>query len=197
MEGWSTAEVARASGVPVPQLRAWARSGLVVPGIAPDDGYRAYGRDDLVRLQRVLLLRALGVPDDAVGAALARSDDAEAALRSHLDVLEAQRERLERQAGALRATLAGLATEPSAMFAGFADPEPVPDDELAELGGAWARLWAAGEPVDGEAARVLAVRHRGSAGVALSPRLAEVLDHHAPGTAAYARDVLAANGTAG
>jgi MerR family transcriptional regulator, thiopeptide resistance regulator len=197
VQGWSAAEVTRASGVPVPQLRTWERSGLLVPGIASDDGYRAYGRDDLVRLQRVLLLRALGMPDDAVGAALARSDDAEAALHTHLEVLEAQRERLGRQARALRATLAGHATEPSVMFAGFADPEPVPDDELAELGAAWARLWAAGEPVDGEAARVLAVRHRGSAGAGLSPRLAEVLDRHAPGAAAYARDALAESGTAG
>jgi DNA-binding transcriptional MerR regulator len=206
VEGWSAAEVARASGVSVPTLRAWERSGLLVPGTASDDGYRAYGRDDLVRLQRVLLLRTLGVPDDAVPAALEHTPDAHAALRMHLDVLEAERERLGRQAGALRATLDGLAdtgladtgladtgqgVDPAAMFDGFDDPEPADgSDELAELGAAWARLWAAGEPVDGEAARTLIGRHRALAGPEVSPRLAEVLDHHAPGTAAYARDAL-------
>jgi DNA-binding transcriptional MerR regulator len=195
MGGWSAAAVARASGTPVAQLRVWERSGLLVPGIASDDGYRAYGRDDLVRLQRVLLLRALGVPDDGLVDVLARTADADAALRMHLDVLEAMRERLGRQAGALRATLdgqaAGWAGDVTAMFDGFDDPEPVPDDELTELGAAWARLWAAGEPVDGEAAGALAGRHRALAGTEMSPRLADALDHHAPGTAAYARDVLA------
>jgi DNA-binding transcriptional MerR regulator len=194
--GWSAAEVSRASGVPVGQLRAWERSGLVVPGSAPDDGYRAYGRDDLVRLQRVLLLRAMGVPDDGVAAALAHGDDAEDALRRHVDVLEAERDRLARQAGALRATLAGDAVGwaggISAVFDGFRDPEPVAvTEELADLCAGWARLWAAGEPVDGAAARALAGRHRSLAGPEVSPRLADVLDHHAPGAAAYARDALA------
>jgi DNA-binding transcriptional MerR regulator len=182
----------------VAQLRTWERAGLLVPGIASDDGYRAYGRDDLVRLQRILLLRALGVPDDGLADVLARTGDADAALRMHLDVLEAVRERLGRQAGALRATLDGQAVgwagDVTAMFDGFDDPEPVPDDELAELGAAWARLWAAGEPVDGEAAGALAGRHRALAGAEMSPRLADALDHHAPGTAAYARDALAVVG---
>ncbi len=196
MDGWSAAEVARASGTPVAQLRAWERGGLLVPGVASDDGYRAYGRDDLVRLQRVLLLRALGVPDDGITAALASTDDAEDALRRHLDVLEGERDRLDRQAGALRATLAGHAVDPAAMFDGFDDPAPAPAEELAELGAAWARLWAAGEPVDGEAARALAGRHRALSGSELTPRLADALDHHAPGTAAYARDALATWGAA-
>ncbi len=191
MEGWSAAEVARASGTPEPQLRAWDRAGLVGPGIAPDEGYRAYGRDDLVRLQRVLLLRALGVPDDGIAEALGRTDDPEAALRMHLDVLEAVRERLGRQAAALRATLDGRAADPASMFDGFDDPEPagVPE-ELADLGAAWARTWAAGEPVDGAVAQALAERHRAVSGPDVSPRLADALDHHAPGTAAYARDAL-------
>ena len=193
MDGWSAAEVARASGTPVAQLRTWERCGLLVPGVASDDGYRAYGRDDLVRLQRVLLLRALGVPDDGLAAALARTDDAEDALRRHLDVLEGERDRLDRQAGALRATLAGHAVDPAAMFDGFDDPAPAPApaEELAELGAAWARLWAAGEPVHGEAARAQAGRHRALSGSELTPRLADTLDHHAAGTAAYARDALA------
>ncbi|MDT7743294.1 MAG: MerR family transcriptional regulator, thiopeptide resistance regulator [Actinomycetota bacterium] len=199
--GWSAAEVARASGVPVPTLRAWERRGLLVPAIASDDGYRAYDRDDLVRLQRVLLLQALGVPDDGLAAALAGPDDAEDALRRHLDVLEAERDRLGRQAGALRVTLAGHAVgwagDISAMFDGFDDQGPGSDDELAELGAAWARLWAAGEPIDAEPVRALVGRHRALAGPEVSPRLAEVLDHHAAGTAAYARDALAVAGPAG
>ncbi|NMO90784.1 MerR family transcriptional regulator [Actinomycetospora sp. TBRC 11914] len=194
MRGWSTAEVARASGVPVASLRGWERCGLVVPGVVADDGYRAYGRDDLVRLQRVLLLRALGFPDDDVAAALSGPDapDPDTALRGHLDVLDAVRDRLDRQAAAVRATLGGRADDPATMFDGFGDPDPGLDPEtLADLGAAWARTWAAGEPVDGAAAQALARHHRAVTGPDVPPRLAEVLDHHAPGTAAYARDALA------
>jgi DNA-binding transcriptional MerR regulator len=191
VRGWSTAEVARASGVPVSLLRDWERRGLVVPAVA-DDGYRAYGRDDLVRLQRVLLLRALGLPDDDVAAAVRGPDDPAAALRGHLEVLDAVRDRLGRQAAALRATLAGRAEDPATMFDGFAEPGPAADgDALAELGAAWARTWASGEPVDGAAAQELARHHRALSGPDVPPRVAEVLDHHAPGTAAYARDALA------
>jgi DNA-binding transcriptional MerR regulator len=165
------------------------------PGIDADDGYRAYDRDDLVRLQRVLLLRGLGAPDDGLAAALERPADPEAALRMHLDALETLRERLDRQAAALRATLEGRAVgwpaDISALFDGFADPEPASPDELADLAVAWARLWASGEPVDGAAARGLAQQHRALSGTEVSPRVAEVLDHHGPGTAAYARDALA------
>jgi DNA-binding transcriptional MerR regulator len=194
VRGWSTAEVARASGVPVPTLRDWDRRGLVVTGVVDDDGYRAYGRDDLLRLQRVLLLRALGLPDDDVAAALSAPDAADpaVALRGHLDVLDAVRDRLDRQAAAVRATLGGRAEDPATMFDGFGDPDPGPDrEELAGLGAAWARTWAAGEPVDGAAAQALARHHRALTGSEVTPRLAEVLDHHAPGTAAYARDALA------
>jgi DNA-binding transcriptional MerR regulator len=205
MGGWSTAEVARASGVSITTLREWERSGLLVPGVASDDGYRAYGPDDLVRLQRVLLLRALGtaiprrsarpVPDDGIAAALERNDDPAAALRMHLDVLETTRERLGRQAAAVRATLDGRATDPATMFDGFEDlPESVPPEELAELGRAWARTWASGEPVDGAAAQALAGRQRAVSGPELTPGLADALDRHGLGTAAYARDALAVVG---
>jgi DNA-binding transcriptional MerR regulator len=191
MRGWSAAEVARASGTSVSQLRAWERAGLVVPGEACDDGYRAYGPDDLVRLQRVLLLRALGVPDDGIAASLERTDDPAEALRMHVDVLEGMRERWGRQAAAVRATLEGRAGDPGTMFDGFGDPDPLPGDELAELGRAWARTWAAGEPVDSAAAQALADRHRAVSGAEVSPWLADALDRHGLGTAAYARDALA------
>ena len=77
------------------------------------------------------------------------------------------------------------------MFDGFDDPDPVPGDELAELGAACARTRAAGEPVDGAEARALAARHRAVSGPDLGPGLADALDRHGVGTAAYARDALA------
>jgi MerR family transcriptional regulator, thiopeptide resistance regulator len=195
VDGWSAAEVARASGVPTSVLREWERRALVVPEVGP--GGRVYRRDALVRLQRVLLLWELGVPDDDLATALAGpDDDPDAALRRHLDVLETARERLGRQAAAVRATLDGQAVDPVAMFDGFAPRDEVGADgagteELADLAAAWARTWASGEPVDGAVAQALAHRHRALSGGELSPHLAETLDHHGPGTAAYARDALA------
>ncbi len=189
--GWSAAEVARASGVPVPQLRAWERRGLLVPAEGPDDeAGRSYGHAELVALQRILVCAELGLPDDVP-----------ADPEQLVTVLEAIRDRLDRQIVALRTGAAGTAgaagptaSTPAALFDGFGeDPEPV-TEALDDLGVAWARAWAAGEAVDSATARSLAGRHRSVAGPEVTEAVAAVLDRHALGAAAYARDALAAAG---
>jgi len=176
--------VSHASGVPVAQLRAWERSGRLVPAEDPDDeACRWYGLAELVALQRHLVCAELGLPDDV------RADPEQL-----VTVLEAARARLDRQIVALRATVAGSAAEPAAVFDGFGDdPGPV-GEALDELATAWARAWAAGEAVDSAAARALAVRHRSLAGPDVTEAVAAVLDRHALGAAAYARDALAVTG---
>jgi DNA-binding transcriptional MerR regulator len=182
VQGWSAAEVARASGVPVRTLRGWERSGRLVPTEGPDDeACRWYGHAELVALQRILVCAELGLPDDD------RADS------EHLvAVLEAVRARLDRQIVALRAGAAGAAPDPMAMFDGFGDDSGPVGEALDDLGTAWARAWAAGEAVDSATARALAARHRSLAGPDVTEAVAAVLDRHALGAAAYARDALAA-----
>ncbi|MEJ2871175.1 TipAS antibiotic-recognition domain-containing protein [Actinomycetospora sp. OC33-EN08] len=165
-EEFSAAEVARAGGLPLAEVR---------PGL--------WSHDDVVELQRRLLGRELGRPDDG------SVDPAQL-----LGALEAARDRLDRQIAAVRGTLDGTARTPAEVLDGFGG-SVVHDREFMEalddLALAWARLWTAGEAVDSPAARAVAAEHRGLVGPGVDEALGAVLDRHALGVAAYARDALA------
>ncbi|MBB4153073.1 DNA-binding transcriptional MerR regulator [Sphingomonas jinjuensis] len=87
-------QVARAAGVSVRTLHHYDALGLLVPAHVGDNGYRYYGRAELLRLQQILFYRELGLPLARIGAVL---DDPEfdtlAALRGHRVALA---ERVER-----------------------------------------------------------------------------------------------------
>ena len=55
---YSIGEVARASGVSVRMLRHYDEIGLL-PAFVRDNGYRAYGQEDIERLQEILAWRAM------------------------------------------------------------------------------------------------------------------------------------------
>lgn len=55
---YSIGEVSRASGVSVRMLRHYDEIGLL-PAFVRDNGYRAYGQEDLERLQEILAYRAM------------------------------------------------------------------------------------------------------------------------------------------
>jgi len=111
-------QVAKAAGTTSRTLRHYDGIGLVSPSRVGHNGYRYYDDRALVRLQRVLLLRELGLGLDAIGQALAAQDAqagdadptvAEAAiLHSHLGLLREERSRVERQIGAVERTIAAL-----------------------------------------------------------------------------------------
>lgn len=54
-------EVARAAGTTSRTLRHYDGIGLLEPSRVGDNGYRYYDRESLVRLQRIFLLRELGL----------------------------------------------------------------------------------------------------------------------------------------
>lgn len=58
---WSTAEVARISGVTSRTLRHYDAVGLLPPARIGAGGLRFYGEAELLRLQRILVLRELGL----------------------------------------------------------------------------------------------------------------------------------------
>ncbi|HVL85089.1 MAG TPA: MerR family transcriptional regulator [Pseudonocardia sp.] len=102
---WSIQDVARSAGTTSRTLRHYDDIGLLPPSRVGGNGYRYYDEDALVRLQRILLLRELGLGLPAIAGVLAGQQDTAAALRTHLSLLERERERIGRQIESVRSTL--------------------------------------------------------------------------------------------
>lgn len=107
---WSIQEIARLAGTTSRTLRHYDDIGLLAPSRVGHNGYRHYDGPALVRLQRILLLRDLGVGLPAIAEILDRTDDGgpaaqTAALRTHLEALRAERERLARQIASVEHTI--------------------------------------------------------------------------------------------
>lgn len=105
---WSIQEIARATGTTSRTLRHYDDIGLLRPSRTGGNGYRYYDAAALVRLQRILMLRDLGLGLAAIADALASDDDEVRALRAHLRWLEAERTRLDDQAASVRSTITSL-----------------------------------------------------------------------------------------
>ena len=105
---WSIQEIARLAGTTKRTLRHYHDVGLVPPSRIGANGYRYYDADALVRLQRVLLLRQLGLGIPQIGRVLAGQHDDAAALRAHLDWLVHEQQRLGRQIASVERTILHL-----------------------------------------------------------------------------------------
>jgi len=116
-------EVARLTGVTSRTLRHYDHIGLVHPSSTRAGGIRYYDADALVRLQRVLLLRELGLGLPSIAEVLAGETRDVRALLAHREWLEQERQRLARQIASVEATIEALkgGEEPMAenMFDGF------------------------------------------------------------------------------
>ncbi|MFT4284766.1 MAG: MerR family transcriptional regulator [Protaetiibacter sp.] len=116
-------EVARLTGVTSRTLRHYDDIGLVRPSRVGAGGIRHYDADALVRLQRVLLLRELGLGLPAIAAVLDGQTDDVHALLAHREWLRQEQTRLERQIASVESTIEALegGEEPMAedMFDGF------------------------------------------------------------------------------
>src|SRR5690606_41535889 len=99
---WSIQEVARAAGTTSRTLRHYDALGLLEPSRIGANGYRYYDQAALPRLQRILLLRPLGLGLSAIGRVLDGEQDQVAAPRRHLRHLQREREPIERQIDPLR-----------------------------------------------------------------------------------------------
>ncbi|QTV80255.1 MerR family transcriptional regulator [Microbacterium sp. NIBRBAC000506063] len=113
-EDWSIQEIARLAGTTSRTLRHYDDIGLLAPSRIAANGYRHYDQDALVRLQRILLLRGLGLglpqiadvlrPSAGSGTAL----EEVSALETHLAYLREEQNRLARQIEAVVHTIDGL-----------------------------------------------------------------------------------------
>ncbi|MFJ9636717.1 MerR family transcriptional regulator [Streptomyces sp. NPDC101178] len=102
---WSIQEIARKAGTTSRTLRHYGDLGLLVPSRLGSNGYRYYDQDALVRLQRILLLRELGLSLPAIKDVLEGQRDTGVALRAHLRLLEQEQARIGRQIASVRTTL--------------------------------------------------------------------------------------------
>ena len=112
-------QLAKAAGTTSRTLRHYDSIGLVAPSRIGSNGYRYYDDRSLVRLQRVLLLRELGLGLDAIASVLAAQDagalageqpsDTEArVLSQHRELLLNEQRRLNAQIASVERTIAAL-----------------------------------------------------------------------------------------
>ncbi|WP_329438728.1 MerR family transcriptional regulator [Streptomyces sp. NBC_01426] len=105
---WPIAEVARMSGVTARTLRHYDETGLLPPARIGANGHRYYEERQLLRLQQILVLRALGVGLPEIGRILSEQVDEVDALRGHHQRLLVERDRLDALAGTVSRTIAEL-----------------------------------------------------------------------------------------
>ncbi|GAA3812493.1 MerR family transcriptional regulator [Cellulomonas soli] len=119
----SIQQVARMAGTTSRTLRHYDAVGLLHPSRVGHGGYRWYDQDALVRLQRILLLRDLGLGLPAIRHVLEDGQDEATALRRHLQQLRAEQARLARQVASVERTITaregGAPLMPEEMFDGF------------------------------------------------------------------------------
>lgn len=120
---WSIQQIARIAGTSSRTLRHYDHIGLVPPSRIGSNGYRYYDESALLRLQRVLLLRELGLGLAHIADVLAQETVESGALTTHLAVLKQEHRRLARQIAAVEHTIASLKAGESLMaekmFEGF------------------------------------------------------------------------------
>jgi DNA-binding transcriptional MerR regulator len=102
---WSIQEVAAVTGTTSRTLRHYGQVGLLEPSRTGAGGMRFYDEDALVRLQRILLLRGLGLSLPLIADTLDGEQDLTQALRRHLEQLLVERDRVERQIRSVRRTI--------------------------------------------------------------------------------------------
>jgi DNA-binding transcriptional MerR regulator len=102
---WSIQDIARLAGTTSRTLRHYGEIGLLEPSRVGSNGYRYYDADALVRLQRILMLRELGLGLPAIAEVLTGQRDDARALLSHLHWLQAEKRRLDDQISSVETTI--------------------------------------------------------------------------------------------
>lgn len=105
---WSIQQIAKLAGTTSRTLRHYDDVGLLPPSSIGANGYRRYDESALVRLQRILLLRELGLGLPQIAEVLSRPTSEESALEGHLAWLRQEQERLVRQIASVESTIEAL-----------------------------------------------------------------------------------------
>lgn len=134
---WSTAQVARMSRVTSRTLRHYDDIGLLTPARVGGNGLRYYEREQLVRLQQIMVLRDLGLGLDAIREIVNDGADPVRQLRRHHRWLTDERDRFNRLARTVAATIeeleGGEKVSTEQLFEGFdADKQARYEAELVQ-----------------------------------------------------------------
>jgi DNA-binding transcriptional MerR regulator len=105
---WPIQELARLSGTTSRTLRHYGDIGLLPATRIGSNGYRYYDEGALVRLQRILMLRDLGLGLPPIAEIVDGQRDNMDALAGHLRWLRQEKDRLDRQIGAVEGTIEKL-----------------------------------------------------------------------------------------
>jgi DNA-binding transcriptional MerR regulator len=105
---WSIQQIARLAGTTSRTLRHYDEIGLLAPSRIASNGYRHYDQAALVRLQRILLLRELGLGLPQIAEVLGRSTSEASALETHLAWLRQEQQRMLRQIASVENTITAL-----------------------------------------------------------------------------------------
>lgn len=123
MVRYSISQVAKLAGVSSRTLRHYHAIGLLSPTDVGANGYRWYGRAELLRLQRILLLRQMGVGLTEIGQVLAGQVNEVAALRLQHRQMASERDRLSTVIDTIERTITDLtgdhAMDPKSFFRGL------------------------------------------------------------------------------
>lgn len=158
---WTIKQVAKEAGTTSRTLRHYDQVGLLPPTAIGENGYRLYDASALIRLQRILALRDLGLSLPQIQAVLDRDLTETEALTELEQQLIAESSRLERQISSIRRTLIALKEGESPMsddmFDGFGHEKH--KDEVIERWGedAWQRSdswWTSKSPEEQKAWQV-------------------------------------------
>lgn len=105
---WSVQQIAKLAGTTSRTLRHYDDIGLLKPSRTGGNGYRYYNQAALVQLQRILLLRELGLGLPAIAEVIGHESDAEKALARHLEWLRQEQDRLARQIASVQHTITAM-----------------------------------------------------------------------------------------
>ncbi|MBB4140449.1 MerR family transcriptional regulator [Microbacterium invictum] len=105
---WSIQQIAKLAGTTSRTLRHYGELGLLAPSRIGSNGYRYYDERALVRLQRILLLRDLGLGLPQIADILERATSEAHALAGHLAWLREEQTRLARQIASVESTIAAV-----------------------------------------------------------------------------------------
>ncbi|MHA7268573.1 MerR family transcriptional regulator [Arthrobacter sp. HLT1-20] len=119
----SIQQLAQLSGTTSRTLRHYDEIGLLPPSRIASNGYRHYDQAALMQLQRILLLRELGLGLPAIASVLDHETSPAAALQTHVALLRAEQARLVRLIASVEKTIAaqheGVEIMAQNMFDGF------------------------------------------------------------------------------
>src|SRR5690242_3244294 len=109
MNDLTVKQLAAISGVTVRTLHHYDEIGLLKPAHVGENGYRYYGREQLLRLQQILFHREFGVPLEEIAELLdLESDDRVAVLLRHRERLESEARRYAELIRTIDLTVAGI-----------------------------------------------------------------------------------------